>query len=211
MCLRYNTGQSNTRCMRLVVSPLFALSITPAIFAQGLVNFANTPSTPVYTQAYVYQGSFSIMSAPRETFYFGLFLGHPSLGYAFTGIYATNTGVDGLFSGGVVAVPGWAPGTSTNYFVAGWDMGHDFRPEWLNGFGIIGEFGTSSLGSGVAGNGTSIPPLNLFNGGGNTLRDGFPLFNHLVPEPSTTLIATVGTGLILVYRTRARKKKGLRD
>lgn len=146
------------------------------------------------------------MSGPPGSFYFGLFLGAPNPGsYTFTGLYATNTGVNGLFNGGVVAVPGWAPGTTQTYFVAGWNAGHDFQPIWLDGMGISGVFGEEGYGSGVAGNGSSVPTLNLFDGGGNTLQIGFRLRNNLVPEPSTYAIAALGAGLILFSRMQERR------
>jgi hypothetical protein len=196
--------------MRLVVSALFALSITPAIFAQGLVNFANTANTLVYAQAPYYNGPVSVMSGPPGSYYFGLFFGGgPFLNPTFTGIYATNTGVNGLFNGGVVAVPGWGAGTSRDYFVAGWSasVGHDFQPTWFIDISTIPaeDFGWSHTGTGTAGDGTSIPVLNLFDGGGNTITSGFTLVTRLVPEPSTASMIVLGAGVILSYRVRWRK------
>jgi hypothetical protein len=193
--------------MRLVVSSLFALAITPAILAQGLVNFANTPSTPVYVQEPDSTGPYSIMNAPAGSFRFGLFLGRPNQTWFFTGVYAANTGVNGLFSGGVAAVPGWPAGASTNYFVAGWSGTQAFQGQWLDGHGLPAFFGVSLNGLGISGNGSSIPALNLFDGGSGTIPPGFfQLANHLVPEPSSAGIAIFGAAATLVYRMRNKAK-----
>jgi hypothetical protein len=188
--------------MKIITLGLIALSTSASLFAQGLVNFANTPPTPVYTQDYNGSSTFSLMSAPPGSFSFGLFLGLPNQNWFFTGIYATNTSVDGLFSGGAVAVPGWAPGATTNYFVAGWSGGPSFDPGWIRGNASPPWFGTSGIGTGVAGNGTSVPALNLFDGGPGTIQIGFNLYNHLVPEPSPTALGGVWMGLILFRRIR---------
>ena len=192
-----------------VIVAIFLLSSTAPMFAQGLVNFANTPTSPVYAQAVQPGGSFSIMSGPSGSYYFGLFLG-TFQSPTFTGIYATNTGADGLFSGGVAAVPGWSAGTSTNYFVAGWSggMGHDFNPIWLLGPTFRGgDFGVAALGTGTAGNGSTIPILNLFDGGPGTLTGIFLLSNSLVPEPSSTALAALGAGVILFHKIRRTKTR----
>ena len=118
----------------IFVTSLVALSASVSLRAQGLVNFANTTTTPVYVQHTYPDTSSSIISSGDSLapYYFGLFLGQPGSLY-FTGLYATNTGINGLFSGGVVAVPGWAPGTSTNYIVFGWSGQHDLSPQWFGG------------------------------------------------------------------------------
>lgn len=187
--------------MKVIVTALIVLSTSTWLSAQGLVNFANTPSTLVSTQVYN-GGPSTVMSAPPGTFSFGLFLGLPNQTWFFTGLYATNTGVDGLFSGGVVAVPGWAAGISTNYFVAGWSGGPSFEEMWLNGGGLPGFFGVSGIGTGVAGDGSSVPTLNLFNGGPGTLQTGLELDANAVPEPSTFALAAVGVGFLLLNRIR---------
>jgi hypothetical protein len=196
----------------VIVSLSLAATTT---FAQGLVNFANTPSTLVSVEPLVYPPQpYTLMSGPAGSVYFGLFFGEGNpYSWTFTGIYATNTGVSGLFSGGVVAVPGWAPGTSQSYFVAGWDagMGHNFNPQWLMGANILADFGTTPvLGTGIAGDGASIPTLNLFDGGGSTITVGMQLHNELVPEPSTAVLAIMGAAAVRHFRLcRKRKSRGL--
>src|SRR5437868_988344 len=164
--------------MKKIFVTAFVLLAAVSLLAQGLVNFADTPATLVYEQPLVYPPQPSqLISGPPGSWFFGLFLGSPQ-NSTFTGLYATNTGVQGLFSGGIVAVPGWPAGVSRSYFVAGWDtsMGHDFNPLWLvSRIFVGGDFGVSPVGSGAAGNGSDIPTLNLFDGGGNTLTVGMEL------------------------------------
>jgi hypothetical protein len=147
------------------------------------------------------------MSGPGGSFYFGLLIGDPNLNnFTFTGIYGTNTGVNGLFSGGTAAVPGWLPGTTTNFMIAGWDasMGHDYNSSWATG-GSGGDFGIVQ-GRGIAGNGGTIPALDLFSSltsfGDLTLR------NTLVPEPSAAALTAVGAGVSLLYRRKQKVRAG---
>jgi len=92
--------------------------------------------------------------------------------------------------------------------VIGWssNLGHDFNPVlFATGAGDVG----SVNGFGVAGNGSTIPTLNLFNGGPGTISgNGFVLQNGLVPEPSTTLLIAVGAGMSLLYRSRQKQALG---
>ena len=181
--------------MRSLIPVVLALSLTRTVVAQGLVNFSNDGNTLVYAQELVLGGGFSIMSGQRDSYYFALLLGTPN-NFTFTGLYATNTGVNGLFSGGIVAVPGWAPGTRTNFVVAGWSAqynGHDFQPFWLQQ-GAPGDFGYGG-GPAIAGNGSTIPPPILFTGGGTMF-----LRNTLVPEPSAAALIALGAGVPLLYR-----------
>src|SRR6185369_17440302 len=194
--------------MKIIVFAVMTLSAAAPLAAQGLVNFANTPSTSVYVQNTYPDSSYSIMHAAAGTYYFGLFLGQLNQSWSFTGLYATNTGVDGLFSGGVVAVPGWAAGTSANYFVAGWRGPHDFDARWLSFSGLPPIFGVSLNGLGISGDSSSTPVLNLFDGGSGTISSGFfQLQNNLVPEPSAAAIASVGAGLMLVHEIRKKRKQ----
>lgn len=199
--------------MKVVTTALISFAASASIFAQGLVNFANTPNTLVSVQVSPL-GPFSVMSAPQGTYSFGLFLGQPDTTWFFTGLFATNTGTDGLFTGGVVAVPGWPVGVSTNYFIAGWSGGPGFAPAWLAFQGLPGFFGVSgAIATGAAGDGGAAPTLNLFDGGVGTLQSGFYLYNFLVPEPSTAAIATIGTGLLFFrcLRRNLRNHKPIRN
>ena len=141
------------------------------------------------------------MSGPRDSYYFGLLLYDTHLfTWTFTGIYGTNTGVNGLFSGGTVAVPGWMPGTSSNFFVAGWsaELGHDFSYLFPGNTPTANVYGLM-YGVGISGNGSTIPPLDLVGSFQNA-----PLYlrNWLVPEPSATALIAIGAGVSLLWRRR---------
>src|SRR5438477_621411 len=113
---------------------------------------------------------------------------------------APSAGINGLFSGRVVAVPGWAPGTSTNYIVFGWSGQHDLSPQWFGGIHPF-IFGGDGPANGVAGNGSTIPVLNLFDGGPGTIPQGiFQLQNYLVPEPSAAALGMIGAGIVVASR-----------
>ena len=87
-------------------------------------------------------------------------------------------------------------------------MGHDFQPIWLTGM-ILGNFGMSYFTTGIAGNGSSVPTLNLFGGGG--IQFGFELGNNLVPEPSIAALATLGAGVVAIFRrSRTSKSQALK-
>ena len=88
-------------------------------------------------------------------------------------------------------------------------MGHTFAPQWIYGLSS-GDVGFAN-GSGIAGNGTSIPALNLFDAGGSTILNGFQLSNTFVPEPGTVAIAAIGAGATLLYRRKSalRGRAGL--
>jgi hypothetical protein len=203
--------------MRMVVIA-FALSFTPAILGQGLVNFANTPNTLVSTHSVTFtnfQGyeTYSAISGPRGSYYFALLTGTPGdvSSFVFSGLLATNTGVDGLFKGGTVAVPNWAPGTTKWYEVAGWEanLGSTFDFRWLNQSVLKnGLFGVSAIGTGIAGDGSTIPVLNLFEGGSGTITSGFTLDGPvLVPEPSTATLLATAAGVLLLCRKRPKKQR----
>ena len=198
---------------RNVVAVAVALYIRPAILAQGLVNFYNDANNPVLAQPLVSPAQPStIMSGPRGSFYFGLLVYDRIIGInsvTFTGIYGTNTGVNGLFDGGTVAVPGWIPGTSTNFMIAGWsaDMGHDFNYSFLSG-PTGGDFG-AVVGVGVAGNGSTVPALSPWGSG--SLTDLLDLRNSLVPEPSAAALIAVGAGVLLLHRKWQKARAGQRE
>jgi hypothetical protein len=180
--------------------------------SQGLVNFFNIGSTLVSAGP---SGGPSVGPSPGA-YYFALLTapaGSSSpLQFTFTGLYATNISVAGRFFGGTgVAVPGWQPGTSRSFMVAGWssNFGHDWNQDWLAGdFPDQGVFGLSSVGTGIAGGATSvgpIPPLNLFGGavgiqvGWNLVPVGPP-----IPEPTTTTLGILG---IIAFMFRREKGK----
>lgn len=183
--------------------------IFPSAFAQGWINFMNSPATLFSvrdsTGAQVgINGTyfFSVLTAPLGTIDPGQF--------TFGGLYATNLQVAGRFAGGAfVSAPNWAAGTSKSFMIAGWsaNLGFVWDPAWLTGvFSHPGYFGVSAIATGEAGgiistNLPPLPPLNPF-GGGTGLQSGFSLYAVDVPEPSTAQITALGTGLIFLWRRR---------
>jgi hypothetical protein len=183
---------------------LFTLSLSLAAattFAQGLVNFYNTPTTLVSAVAGP-GGAATAINRPPGAYYFALLI---SASYSLqgpwvsSGLYATNLATAGMFSGGAgVAVPGLAPGQLFYYKVFGWstNMGHDYNPGWEIGSGFPpGYFnpfaGESAFGVGVAGGTTgnsTLPALDLF--GTNGINTGFTLFkfDDLVPLPGLWIV-----------------------
>jgi hypothetical protein len=196
--------------MKNLIVVIQVVIVSSATFAQGLVNFYNTPTTLV---TFGPRDSASPIAGPPGSYYFGLLTSSSLAGpYTFTGVYATNQASPGLFTGGAsVAVSGWTPGATLFYLIAGWsaNMGHDFNPAWLMGtefppYPIVAWFGLSSFGMGAAGGTTSsgtLPPLDLF-GGTSGIQSGFDLPLTLVPEPSATALLGVG---IVVWGSRFRR------
>jgi hypothetical protein len=137
------------------------------VSAQGLINFFNNSSAPI-TSGPPYSGS--VIPGIPGSYFFGLLTSPVGANtFTFSGVYGTNQAVAGLFSGGVgVPVPGWAPGTASDFEVIGWSslMGHDYDPRWLNGPWYVGEpliVGHSAIGTGVAGGVSSSGTLRFFH------------------------------------------------
>jgi hypothetical protein len=195
---------------------IMSFVISSASYGQGLVAFYNTPTTLVSGGP----GGGPPAISPPDIYYFGLLIspsGAPG-SFVFSGVYATNQSIPGLFSGGAaVAVPGWAPGTTRWYQIEGWsaNIGHDWNPQWpqiFDGYPVGSALGLSYVGSGVAGGPTStgtLPALALFDGGSSTLQSGFSLY-RVVPEPSCLALAAVGS-LTVVASGLWRKKKSERS
>jgi hypothetical protein len=148
----------------LTSSLVFVVSIG---FAQGTINFVNTPTTLVSAGG---AGGQTVISDPPGSYYFGLLIAVPGATdpnqFMFTGLHATNHGAicPGQFNGGSnVAVQGWAPFTTMSFLVAGWSLslGHDWNQQWPSGnFSAPGYFGLSTIGTGLAG-GITTPPMRL--------------------------------------------------
>jgi hypothetical protein len=137
--------------------------------AQGLIIFSNTPETLISANL---GGNVAAISGPVGSYYFALLIStSPSGPFAFPGVYATNvvTAGGGQFDGGTVRVPGWQPGTTMFYLVAGWavSLGTMFQPSWLSGPGYVSPFYFTEVGLGIAGGGPqNLPALPLFGGTG---------------------------------------------
>jgi hypothetical protein len=192
--------------MKKLAAMLCLSVMATGAFAQGLVNFANNPQTLVSANI---NGNLANISGPSGSYYFALLTATAPTGpFTFTGLLGTNlvNATGGRFSGGNgVAVPNWAPGTTLNYEIAGWDasLGSTFNPAWLTTAPSTGLFGISAVGSGVAGGGAqSLPTLQLF--GGTGITSGFSLTGTgpIVPEPSSMALAGLGAAALLIFRRR---------
>jgi hypothetical protein len=180
-----------------------ALSV--GAFAQGLVTFANTPTTLIsITQPGGPPAAFS--ASPVGSYYFGLLTAPTAAGpFNFTGAYATNTAGAGRLgpASNTQAVAGWAIGETLFYEVAGWsaNLGHDWSQGWLSGqFDSGGFFGLSSVGSGTAGGpsgGVPAPAFPLFGGAGLT---GLVLYPAYIPEPTGVGLWGLGAAAFLIFR-----------
>jgi hypothetical protein len=190
--------------MKKLAAMLCLSVMATGAFAQGLVNFANNPQTLVSANI---GGNVAAINGPSGSYYFALLTSATPAGpFTFTTLMGTNlvNSTGGRFSGGNgVQVPNWAPGTTMNYEVAGWDasLGSTFNPAWLTVAPATGLFGISAVGSGVAGGGAqSLPTLLLF--GGTGITSGFSLTGTSVPEPSSMALAGSGAAALLSFRRR---------
>jgi hypothetical protein len=150
-------------------------------FTQGIVNFANSPSTLISYRS-LYSSETGLISG-SDWYYFALLTsssGAPGT-FVFTGIYATNrANTPGRFVNNGVTVPNWPAGTRLFFQVAGWhsSAGPTFNPNWQFG-ASPGPFALSAIGSGVAGGTDSwtparpFPPLPIF--GGTGITSGFQI------------------------------------
>jgi hypothetical protein len=179
-------------------------ALTTSAFAQGLVTFANGPTTlisatPTGGTAAAYAAS------PVGSYYFGLLICTTATGpFTFTGVYATNTTAAGRFGSAsyTPTVLGWAPGATMFYEVAGWSasLGAIFNPNWLtwqsDQFSAHGFFGVSPVASGVAGGDTPQAKLSISISGDSIVISWTPIGGTL--QTSTSLgpgetWSTVGT------------------
>jgi hypothetical protein len=144
--------------------------------AQGLIIFSNTPETLVYDNI---GGNVAAIYGPVGSYYFALLISSsPSGPFACPGLYATNvvTAEGGQFDGGTVLVPGWQPGQTMFFMVAGWAsvLGTTFQPSWLSGPGYVSRFYFTEVCSGIAGGGPqNLPALPQF--GGTGIKSGINL------------------------------------
>jgi hypothetical protein len=189
--------------MKKLAAVLCLSALTTGAFAQGLINFANSPATLVSQQ--IGANAPAAINGAAGSYYFGLLTSATGAAgsFSFAGVYGTNiaNASGGRFSGGNgVVVPNWAPGATMFYEVAGWEqaLGATWNPSWLTST-PSGLFGISSSASGVAGGGpNSLPPLVPF--GGTGIASGFTLVN--TPEPTSMALAGLGAAALLIFRRR---------
>jgi len=161
-------------CARRIVLTLGLFSTSLGL-GQGIVNFFNNPSALISgTDGAPISGAgaynFALLTAPVGTT-------DPHL-FKFAGAYATSMTAPGRINGGNVVVLDWPPRQAKAFFVFGWPayLGHDWNSNWLNG-GV--PSGMSSIASGIPGDGTWQPALNLF--GLNAISSGFTISDCMAP------------------------------
>jgi hypothetical protein len=167
-------------------------ALTNGAFAQGLVSFANGPTTLISISTNFGAIPTTYAASPPGSYYFGLLTATSAAGpFTFTGIYATNTTDAGRFgpSSYTPTVPGWAPGATMFYEVVGWSasLGVNFNPNWLRGnFNeIAGLFGVSPVASGVAGGGIAPQAkLSASVSGDTIVISWIPIGGTLQSSPS---------------------------
>lgn len=201
--------------MKKLAAILCLSALATGAFAQGLINFANGPTTLISVGgANVPSGQggaywFALLSAPTGTV-------DPHVFTQVLGVYGTNQNAAGRFTGGVgVTAQGWAAGETRAFEVVAWSAanGSVFNPAWMAPGSVVtpagdfvgcatGFFGVSAIApAGVAGGGpTGLPNLNVF-GGTQGIQVGFNLVP--VPEPTTLALAGLGAAALLIFRRRS--------
>src|SRR6185437_7793170 len=109
------------RSMRKLLVVLYLGILTGGAFAQGLVNFWNSPTTlcsawyPTNSNFGTFNFGKAVINDRPGAWYYGLLIAPPGTidptAFSFSGAYATNLSVSGRFSGGGnVPITGWASG-----------------------------------------------------------------------------------------------------
>jgi len=199
--------------MKKLAAILCLSSLATGAFAQGLIQFANGPTTLIsYSPA---GNTAAIPASTVGSYFYGLLIGSSAAGpFTFANVLATNTAAGSKMGPATYqpAVTGWAAGATMFYEVAGWSssLGTTFNNSWLTGnvpkpandpvWGTGGFFGLSSIASGVA-TASPAPPFPLFGGTG---LPGFVLgsVGSVVPEPSSMALAGLGAAALLIFRRR---------
>jgi len=207
----FRENKRRVKSMKTFVAVLWLIVATTGALAQGLINFANSPTTLISVGAGAPVGG-GLVCGPVGTYLFGLLVSPTATGpFTFAGLYASNlvTSSGGRFSGGNgIAVPGWLPGQTMYYEIAGWRSisATTYNPAWIRADGSTSysgpnPFGISAIGSGVAGGGPqSLPPLPLF-GGVSGIPTGFSL--GVIPEPSVASLGCLGATLLWIFSLKS--------
>jgi len=198
--------------MKKLTAILCLSALATGAFAQGLIQFANGPTSLIsYAPP---AGTAAIPASAAGSYFYGLLIGSSAAGpFSFASVYATNTAAGSKLGPATYqpSVPGWAAGATMFYEVAGWSssLGTTFKNSWLVGnapaaanspvWGSAGFFGLSGIASGVA-TASPAPPFPLFGGTGLA---GFVLNGvGAVPEPTSMALAGLGAAALLIFRRR---------
>jgi len=219
--------------MKKLLTLTVLLGAATLSFGQGTVNFANVSTTRVSTNAVPSGPATGLTSsATVHQYYYALYVAPSSqntadaslAGWTFSGNIGTNTTLVGRLNGNYntdssVSVPGFAPSSTADFVVLGWDsnLGTDVnavRAFWgSNGQGggtlPAGFSGSATwIGLSAVGNdvlmgqlGGSPAPGSLF-GTGPGLIPGWTLNMYVVPEPASFALMGLGGAALLIFRRR---------
>ena len=190
---------------------LGAFLVAGSASGQGLVNFANTGTTLIYTQSTV--TGLPGLTSGANAFKFGLYvgpLGTPAASLQLVGL-ATNAApafLAGLFNGGrpfQLPSPAYPAGTPISFQVRGWDFNVG---TWENALIGVDAYGNGGAMRGVSAVGfvtptdgsTGVPDL-LGTGPGQV--GGFTM-TIPIPEPSVLALGVLGIAVLLFTRGKER-------
>jgi len=201
--------------MKKLLTFIVIIGFGTSSYGQGQINWANTSSTLI-TDVRV-GGLMPVRTAPETTYYFGLFIAPFGTPPPIWGLfndpnwqnvvsYTTNStaaaGAGRMQNPGIATVPGFAPGTTVNFIVRGWQTFDSNGANWdpLNGIptSTMVNYGQSQLGYVILGGG--VLPLPSAFGVANGQIPGF-VFD--VPEPSGTALVILGALVFRTFRRRA--------
>jgi len=215
--------------MKKVLIATAVLGMAYASFGQGEINFANSTTTRISTNATAGGPTTGQINTPGNgsLFYFALFSANPSVGsvvngsnpgailtdtnWSFTGNYGTNT-LLGRFNGDYttgtsVIVPGYAPLTSASFAVIGWSANLGQSIAQLAAFfqnpsssGISQYYWCQGVGQNLALGGGAVAASSLF--GPSPLIGSMTMGLVIVPEPATVTLVGLGAAALLILRRR---------
>lgn len=182
--------------------------LSPVAYGQGQINFNNTSTTLISTNATVSGPHTGLINGPVGSYYFAVFIApsgtSDTTAFAFAGMYGTNTGTAGRFSGGQPGFPTYPPGTTLSFLVRGWsaNIGNDYAAvtNYLVNPTFDAWYGESQVGTEIlGGGGIGIP--NIF--GSPPRIPGFVLEMYTIPEPSSLTLAALGATAMWLLRRRS--------
>jgi len=124
--------------MKKLAFTLCLSALASAAFAQGTVNFLNSPSTLIRTNSSgLSTGSTGATSTAANGYFYALYTAPSTVtsaslsdlsGWTFAGLYGANTAATtgGRFTGGAAAATAsgtWGPGVTNSFMIVGWSAG----------------------------------------------------------------------------------------
>jgi hypothetical protein len=199
-------GHSMKQCLLICLT---TFAVASSAHAQGTLFFANHV-TGVFSAQVTHPGFGNVPPGPVGSDFYGQLLAAPLGGTLdIVGMpveFRDDQGIGYITSGGVVSVPGVAPGSPAQVEMVAWHkaLGSDWYAALAAGVGGIGISGLITVVTGGAGTPPSPPALLGLAGGTaeNTLQ---PFQISVIPEPSTSVLTSLGAAL-LGFRLRRKPK-----